>query len=114
MQEYGDLSANILPYTEEEAQVYIKKSLFEGPQVFEWIAKKKTGEPFWVEVSLKKSEIRGKGKILAVVRDISDRKLAEQRLEESERRYRSVVENASEGITVIVDGIIRYVNPERV
>jgi PAS domain S-box-containing protein len=107
----GDLSADIPPYTEKEAQKLIQNTLTEGPQVFEWLAKKRSGEPFLVEVSLRKSDIGGKGKILAVVRDIGDRKRAEKRLEESERRYRSVVENASEGIAVIKEGIVSYANP---
>jgi PAS domain S-box-containing protein len=73
----GDLSANIPPYTEQDAQERIKKCIDEGPHVFDWLAKKNTGERFWVEVSLRKSETGGKGKILAVVRDITERKRME-------------------------------------
>ncbi|MCA1917279.1 PAS domain S-box protein, partial [Methanospirillum hungatei] len=76
----GDLSANIFPYDEAEAQRRIEKCIKEGPQVFEWLAKKKSGENFWVEVSLRRSEIGGRGRILAVVRDITRRKEAEESL----------------------------------
>ena len=76
----GDLSANLHPYDEAEAQRRIEKCIEEGSQVFEWLAKKKSGEVFWVEVSLRRSEIGGHGRILAVVRDITRRKKAEESL----------------------------------
>ncbi len=37
----GDLSANIEPYTNKMALNYIKKTINEGPQTFEWLAKEK-------------------------------------------------------------------------
>jgi PAS domain S-box-containing protein len=76
----GDLSVNEPPYTQLAAQEKMRKALEEGPQVFEWLAKKKTGESFWVEVSLKSSEIGGEGQILAVVRDMTERKRAEEEI----------------------------------
>lgn len=49
---------------------------------------------------------------LAVGVDITERKQAQQELARSEEKYRSVIENASEGIVVIQDGVITYVNPK--
>jgi PAS domain S-box-containing protein len=43
---------------------------------------------------------RGKANILAVIQDISDRKLAETRLRESEQRYRALLEKASDPILI--------------
>jgi PAS domain S-box-containing protein len=68
------------PYTEIEAKNYINKTISHGPQVFEWLAKKQNGELFWVEVSLKSTKIRGEGCVLAVVRDINDRKNTQNQL----------------------------------
>lgn len=45
------------------------------------------------------------------VMDITERKRAEQALRESEEKYRSVVERANDGIVIIQDNILRYVNP---
>lgn len=49
---------------------------------------------------------------LAVGIDITERKRAQEELARSEEKYRSVIENASEGIVVIQDGLITYVNPK--
>nr|NQU94170.1 PAS domain S-box protein [Bacteroidota bacterium] len=84
----GDLSANIEPYTEKMAQHHIRLAINEGTQTFEWLARKKSGENFWVEVSLKKTTIGGENRVLAVVRDITDRKLAEDTLLRSQERAR--------------------------
>ncbi|MBE3136903.1 MAG: PAS domain S-box protein [Thermoplasmata archaeon] len=46
-----------------------------------------------------------------VNQDITERKKAEEALKESEEKYRNVVERASDGIVIVRDMIIKYVNP---
>jgi|GEM_PF-689847 len=88
-------------HTLQEALHRIQRAVTEDSQVFEWLARKKNGEDFWVEVSLRCSEIGGQGRILAVVRDISDRKRAEAALLESEKRYRLIANNVADVIWVL-------------
>jgi two-component system cell cycle sensor histidine kinase/response regulator CckA len=94
----GQLSAGTPPYDQATALSLIRKAIDEGPQVFEWLARRRDGELFWTEVSLRASTIAGHPRVLAVVRDASDRKAAEQALRESEERFRSIFQRAPVGI----------------
>jgi len=49
--------------------------------------------------------------VLEISKDITDQKFAEQALRESENSYRAVVENAAEGIVVVQDQMLQFVNP---
>ena len=71
------LSADEPPYTWAEGQRFMGQAIQEGPQIFEWLARRQNGERFWVEVSLRSSQLDGQNRILAVVRDITARKQAE-------------------------------------
>jgi PAS domain S-box-containing protein len=89
-----DLSAGQPPYTQVEASQWIRRAIEQGPQLFEWQARKKNGELFWAEVALKSSSIGGAGRVLAVVRDVSARKQAEEAVRQAEKRYRELFEEA--------------------
>jgi PAS domain S-box-containing protein len=82
-----DISAGVPPYDQEHAVRWIKKAVKEGSQLFEWIAKHKTGKEFWIEVNLKLAVIEDQKSILAIVRDITERKESEEALQRSEERY---------------------------
>ncbi len=87
----GDLSECTPPYTQGEAQRRNDLAVAGSPQVFEWIARKKSGELFYVEVSLTCSPIRGEHRVLAVVRDITERKLAQEALRRSNAQLEAKV-----------------------
>ena len=50
--------------------------------------------------------------VLAVVRDIRERKRGEDELRQSAEKYRTLIESANEGIIVIQDGKIPFANPK--
>jgi PAS domain S-box-containing protein len=85
----AQLSAGVSPYGAEEAQRWIERAQAEGPQTFEWLARKVDGELFWAEISLRLSETGEQHRLLAVVRDVSERK----RTEEERAQYRSSLED---------------------
>lgn len=93
----GQLSANIYPYTETVAQEKIALALQGQTTTFEWIAKKKNGENFWVDVSLKRTTIGGEDRVIAVVRDISKRKKAEEAIKEFSNRLQTIIEAVNIG-----------------
>lgn len=75
-----DLSAGVPPYSSAEAFEKIHLARTEGPQTFDWLARTPGGRYFWVEVSLQFALIGVQQRILAVVRDISERKHTEMEL----------------------------------
>jgi PAS domain S-box-containing protein len=50
--------------------------------------------------------------VIESIRDVTALKKAEMALAESETQYRSVIENASEGIVAAQDGVLKYANPK--
>jgi PAS domain S-box-containing protein len=102
------------PYSRADAIEKEELAIEGGPQVFEWLARKKTGERFWTEVSLHDFDIEGEKQVLAVVRDISMRKQMEESLRESEERYRRLVSNALDIIfryEIYPEMKLTYINP---
>lgn len=73
--------------------------------------KRKDGTIFPVEVLVGSVNYAGQNLILASVRDITERKRAEEKLRESEQRYRSLVELSPDAIAVHSEGEILYINP---
>jgi PAS domain S-box-containing protein len=83
----ADFSSNEPPFTLEEAMRLIQKAAAGQHQMFEWKAKKKSGEFFWVEAALRHILIGGRSCLLSVVRDITERKRATDELRRSEERF---------------------------
>lgn len=64
-----------------------------------------------MEVHLKPVRLDGRDRILAVFRDIDQRKQAQEALKGSEARYRMVTESSLAGVYVVQDRCLVYVNP---
>ena len=70
--------------TVEEAEVlrdYMRRAAERGPQLFEWLCRDGAGNMLCVEVNLKRGCIGRRDRLLAIVRDVTDRKAAEAEIE---------------------------------
>ncbi len=94
--ELGTLCFDVAPYSPSDAQLKIAQARTAGVQTFDWLTRAKGGRPVWTSVSLKLARIGAHERILAVVRDVSQRKEVEAKLQLAA----SVFEYAREGITI--------------
>jgi len=78
------------PYTLDRARAQIRETLESGPRTFEWRGVTKGDERFWAEVHLTPIRLRGADRVLATVRDVTERKERERDLRRTERRYRAI------------------------
>jgi len=78
-------------FTGEDAGEYIRKAVDEGPQLFEWQVLRKGGGRTWVEVNLKKVTLASEVRVMAIVRDISERKKAEATMRLEEQRLEALL-----------------------
>lgn len=102
-----DISSGEPPYTQETALRCIHEAAERGPLLFEWRGKTKLGELRWEEINLRRAVVAGNERVLAIVRDITDRKQAQERiLDEQKLRtefYRRTILAATEGKLAIGD-----------
>jgi len=68
--------------TYEEAQERIEATRAGDPQLFEWQNQRRGGDTFPVEVHLSTADVRGEERILASVRDITERKRRKREFEQ--------------------------------
>jgi PAS domain S-box-containing protein len=96
-----DLSTGMPPYVRDRAARWLKKAVKEGPQLVEWVCRDKTGRQFWVEVNLKTAVIEDRKCVLAIVRDITERREVDEVIQENEKLFRNLFENAGEALFLI-------------
>ena len=102
----------------EAGRAWVERAFAHGPQRFEWVGRRNSGEEFPVEVLLTPVHLGGRRMLVSVSRDISERKKTERELLElnqslerrvaertaalttSEAQFRALVEHAPEAIVV--------------
>ncbi|MBW8016656.1 MAG: PAS domain S-box protein [Planctomycetes bacterium] len=107
-----DLSVIEENYTLDEAMKWIRKAGAGGPQLFEWHSRNKYDRAFWTEISLRSVILEGRKCLLALVRDIDERKRGKDALASSEARFRALAENANSSVISLNNrGQIVFWNP---
>ena len=93
-----DMSAGDPLASRQESEHNIKNAIEQGPQVFTWHARRKNGELFWVEVALKYTRFNDRQLVISVVRDITDRKKAEEALAAEKERLAVTLRSIGDGV----------------
>jgi len=88
----SQLGSGVPPYTMDTVLMYLQKAKNGEPQQVEWHRKNKDGSLRWDEVYIKRATIGGVDRILAITRDITERKERQDALSKSEDRLRATVE----------------------
>ncbi|MFP4469104.1 MAG: PAS domain S-box protein [Bacteroidales bacterium] len=96
--------------SDELAAKKIMEALKAGSSIFEWKHIKPDGTRFDAEVNLSRLHFGNTILLQAIVRDISYRKTAEQKLRESEERYKLLANASREAIFVTREGYCLEVN----
>jgi PAS domain S-box-containing protein len=91
----ADFSANEPPYTQADGLKRIAQAQREESCTFEWRSRRSNGELFWSDVALHFCTIGGKRRVLASVRDINSRKVAEEALRESEEKFSRIFHSSA-------------------
>ncbi|MBN2032573.1 MAG: PAS domain S-box protein [Deltaproteobacteria bacterium] len=104
--------------SEESRERFIERlsKVFAGekvPEAVEYRIKGKNEREFWVVLYTRYKYENGMPcGATVIVHDITERRQAEEALRKSEERYRLLVDNASEGIFIEQDDVIKFPNPK--
>ncbi|MDP3396144.1 MAG: PAS domain S-box protein, partial [Methanoregula sp.] len=100
-------------HTREQVQKRVRQHLEKGDHNLLEIAHlRKDGSVRMTRVSSRSVKIRGKGYLLAIWNDITERKLAEEKLSKMMRQQKIILDIAPVGISLIVDRKQIWVNPK--
>jgi len=98
--------------SKKKASRVIQAALDGNPQRFYWMHIQKDGTPFHVEVSLSRINIGNKKTLFAIIRDITERKQAEEVIRERQEFIKALIETSQEWIwSIDLQGNHTYCNP---
>lgn len=107
---------NLLPPDERHLLLERRRARKEGrevPSTFVIRAFKEDGSPVYLESHT--NPVPGRpDSVVGIIRDITERKISEKKdaeLREIGTRYHTILETANEGMAIVQDGVIKFVNP---
>jgi len=101
-------------YAEHQKRVKRRKQGQPVPSNYEMSIVRKDGEIRQVLVSRKEVIWDGKTQFQVIYQDITERKQAEEALIKSEEKYSTLVEKGNDGVAIVQDGLIKFVNSKLV
>ncbi len=96
----GTLGSGERPYTHQDAMALIARAAAGEELRIEWHGRSKDGSLRWHEVFVKRVTIGGQDRVLALARDITDRKVAEAALRASEEQYHAMFNASIDGLAL--------------
>lgn len=100
------------PYSFEDVLSWIKKASSEGPQRFQWMSRKATGEVLWEDVYMSIISVGGENMVLAGCLDISEKLEVLEKMKEKEEKYRIIADFTADcEYWQLPDGSISYISP---
>lgn len=105
----------LLDFVHPEFHAKVKEAIIaenepDMPRMVEIPFIKADGSIVYGETTTRCTIYNGEPAFLSVGRDVTQRRLAEQALKESEEKHRLVVDNAREGIFIVQDGKLAFMN----
>ncbi|HTY23804.1 MAG TPA: PAS domain S-box protein [Desulfomonilaceae bacterium] len=94
----------------EQAQEFLKAAAAGKKQIFEWQCRRYDGSVFDAEISLGRMELSGQTLVLVMVRNITERVLAQEALKEQQQMLHNILAASPVGIARLEERKISWVN----
>jgi PAS domain S-box-containing protein len=102
-----DFTPGEAPNSQNDGIRAIKKALNQGPQDFEWLGQRKTGEQYWAEINLKHAIIGGEDRVIAVIQDVTERKQVSEELETHRKHLEELVQERTRELEVTQEELLK-------
>ncbi|WP_135612695.1 PAS domain S-box protein [Methanococcoides sp. AM1] len=108
------MQMTVMDITPPEFRETLREQVFEkleqGGGIVETVSKHKDGSLVSIELNIRPIEYKGNPAVITVARDTTERKKTETALKASEKKYSTLVENGNDGIVIIQDYLLKFVN----